>query len=169
VVDDRRTYGLVWVALRWAAAALQQTDRVLADFEPVKAFMSSPDGRFRRVTPESQRAEALFWADVHFLMISVTHLDRALEMVGTGPALSRAMTANAGRLRHLLEHWEKAEDGGGAWKGLRELHGGFATPTRVVFSLDDLQVGDDSLSIAELAEEVRRVERELAALELELG
>jgi hypothetical protein len=33
---------------------------------------------------------------------------------------------------------------------------------------DDLQIGDDSLSIAELAEEVRRVERELAALELEL-
>ncbi len=66
--DDRRTYGLVWVALRWAAAALQQTDRVMADFEPVRAAMSSPDARTGRVTAESQRAEALFWADVHFLV-----------------------------------------------------------------------------------------------------
>ena len=169
MADDRRTYGLVWVALRWAAAALQQTDRVLADFEPVRASMSSPDARKRRVTPESQRVEALFWADVHFLMISVTHLDRAQGMVGIGPTLSKALTANVVRRRHRLEHWEKAEDGQGAWQGLRELHGDFATPTQVVFSPDDLHIGDDSLSVAELADEVLRVERELVALGLELG
>jgi hypothetical protein len=171
MTTDHRTYGLVWTALRWAAAALQQADRVGAAWEPYMASMRPPAGGsfYRRETPETRRPNAHFWADVHFLMIAVTHLGRALEMIDNGPRLSKTTSKNAEDLRHLVEHWWKAEAGEGAWKGLRERHGEYADPRQLMFDPPDFKIGHDSLSVAELADDVRRVERELVALELELG
>ena len=171
MTTDHRTYGLVWTALRWAAAALQQADRVPVAWEPYAASMRPPLGGsfFRRETPESQRPNALFWADVHFLMISVSHLGRALEMIDNGPRLSKTMSEKAENLRHLVEHWWEAETGGRAWNGLRERYGEYADPRQLMFDPPDFKIGHDSLSVAELADDVRRVERELVALELELG
>ncbi len=103
-------------------------------------------------------------------MIAVTHLARTLDKIDSGPKLSKAMRKNAEMLRHLLEHWEKAEDNEGAWKGLREQHGSWATPTLLGFTPpNDFKIGPDDLSILELADEVRHVDRELAELELRLG
>ena len=169
--DRRRAYGLVWTALHWAAAALQQAERVPAAWEPYRAsvFPNPGGSHYRRETPETRRPRSLFWADVHFLMISVRHLGRALEMIDSGPRLSRTMSEKADNLRHLVEHWWQAETGGGAWKGLREQHGKYADPAQIVFDPSDLKIGPDLLSVAELADDVRRVERELAVLELELG
>jgi hypothetical protein len=170
VSEHLRTYGLLWTALNWAAATLRQTDRVRTSFESFQAARPPPDGRIRRVTPESQRPGALFWADVHFLMISVRHLDEALVRMGTGPRLSKATRKRAVTLRHLVEHWWDAYEDRGAWKSLRERHGEGGTPTSVGFVAgEDLKIGPDSLSVVALAEEVRQVERELVALELELG
>jgi hypothetical protein len=169
--DERRTYGLVWTALRWAAAALQQADRVRAAWEPYMATMRPPPGGsfYRRETPETQRPNAHFWADVHFLMISVRHLGLALERIDDGPRLSKATSEKAKDLRNLVEHWRKAETGGGAWKGLRERHGEYADPRQLMFDPPDFKIGPDSLSVADLADDVRRVDRELTALELKLG
>jgi hypothetical protein len=161
---------LVWTALEWAAVALQQVDRITAAWEPYKASMMPPDGGsfFRRETPETRRPRSLFWADVHFLMISVRHLATALEMIDDDPRLSQTTSKHAEELRHLVEHWEKAERGEGAWKGLRDRHGDNADPRQLMFDPPHFKIGHESLSITELADDVRRVERELTALELEL-
>ena len=169
--DDRRKYGLVWTALHWAAAALQQAERVQVAWEAYMATLRPPPGGnfYRRETPETRRPRAQFWADVHFLMISVTHLGRALEMINDGPRLSETTSRNAAELRHLEEHWWKAEPGEGAWKGLLERHGEYASPRLLMIDPPDLKIGPEELSVSELAEDVRRVERELTVLELELG
>jgi hypothetical protein len=51
----------------------------------------------------------------------------------------------------------------GAWKGYREKHGQYATPTQVQFDADsgDLRIGTDPLSSAELIADVGSVESEL--------
>jgi hypothetical protein len=161
---------LVWTALEWAAAVLQQVDRVTAAWEPLKASMMPPDGSsfVRRETPETGRPRALFWADVHFLMISVRHLAKALEMIDDDPRLSQTTRKPAEQLRHLVEHWWKAERGEDAWKGLRERYGEYADPRQLMFDPPEFKIGPASLSLTELADDVRRVEGELTALELEL-
>ena len=78
VVDQ----GLLWIALHWAAAALHQAERTCASLEP---YFEARNERFgkgvMRVTPEMQRPTAIFWANVQYLMIAVTHLDKALSML----------------------------------------------------------------------------------------
>jgi hypothetical protein len=70
----------VWTALYWAAAALHQTERLRASFELYNASRRELiDGVVVRVTPEMERPAAIFWTDVHFLMIAVNHLDGAPE------------------------------------------------------------------------------------------
>jgi hypothetical protein len=77
------------------------------------------------------------------------------------------LTATAAELRRLLEHWWESAEGKGAWKGYREKHGQFATPTQVQFDADsgDLRIGTDSLSVVDLVADVLRVESELIAIE----
>jgi hypothetical protein len=72
-----------------------------------------------------ERPAAIFWTDVHFLMIAVNQLDRVLQKkLGPGaPRLDKVLGAKAVELRHLLEHWEKARQGEGVYKGYREKHG----------------------------------------------
>jgi len=69
-------------------------------------------------------------------------------------------------LRRLLEHWDKAEQGGGAWKGYRQQHGSYATPTQVNFdAIDGLRIGANPLSIVDLVADLRLVESELIEIE----
>jgi hypothetical protein len=111
-------------------------------------------------------AKAIFWADVHFLMIAVKHLNKALEDLGAGaPRLDKGLKAKTVELRNLVEHWWKAEQDEGAWKGYREKHGEYAEPTEVQFDADDLRIGADPLCISELAADIRRVEAELIEIE----
>jgi hypothetical protein len=91
---------------------------------------------------------------------------------GCGPFGSlgrRALNENADHLRHLVEHWWEAETGGRAWNALRERHGEPASPQERMFNPPEFKIGPESLSLTELADDVRRAERELTALELELG
>jgi hypothetical protein len=166
-VVDAKSQHLLWTALRWSAAALNQVDRVRASFEPYQASIRSRiDVGITRVTPEMERPSAIFCSDVHFLMIAVRHLDGALQRLGSGaPLLEKDLVATAVELRHLLEHWEKAEQGTGAWKGYRDKHGQHAGPTWVQFEPGDLRIGADPLSVGELAADVRRVEGELIDIE----
>jgi hypothetical protein len=160
----------VWTALRWAAAVLHQAERVRASFELYNASRRELiDGVMVRVTPEMERPAAIFWTDVHFLMIAVNHLDGALQKLGTNaPRLDRALKAKGVELRHLLEHWEKAEQGTGAWKGYRDRLGQHAGPSWVQYEPGDLgdpRIGADPLSVVDLAADVRRVEGELIEIE----
>jgi hypothetical protein len=121
-----------------------------------------------RVTQEMERPKAIFWADVHFLMIAMKHLDGVLKMLGPGALrLDKDVTAKAVELRRLLEHWWESADGKGAWKGYREKHGQYATPTQVQFDAvsGDLRIGTDPLSVVDLVVDVRRVESELIEIE----
>ena len=121
------------------------------------------------MTPEMERPMAIFWADVHFLMIAVKHLEKVLGMMGpNAPRLDNALGNKAVELRNLLEHWWNAEQGGGAWKGYREKHGELAGPAWVQFEPGDpgdLRIGADPLSVVELAADIRRVESELIEIE----
>jgi hypothetical protein len=147
---------LLWTALRWSAAALQQTERVRADWEAYHAAIRSRMGMgVIRLTPEMERPKAFFWADVHFLMIAVNHLDKVLGDLGSGaPRLAKALSTKAVELRHLLEHWWYAEQEKGAWKGYREKHGPYANPAQVQFDPGDLRIGMDPLSIVDLAADI---------------
>jgi hypothetical protein len=160
----------VWTALHWAAVTLNQAERVRASFESYQAsILSRPDGVVMRVTPEMQRPGAIFWADIHFLMIAVKHLDGVLKLLGNGaPRLDKGLKAKGVELRRLLEQWWESEEGKGAWKGYREKHGQYATPTQIQFEPGehgDLRVGADPLSVVELIADVRRVEGELTEIE----
>jgi hypothetical protein len=140
---------------------LNQAERVRVSFESYQAsILSRPDGVVMRVTPEMQRPGAIFWADIHFLMIAVKHLDGVLKLLGRdAPRLDKALKARAVELRRLLEHWWEAAEGKGAWKGYREKHGQYATPTQIQFEPGehgDLRIGADPLSVVELIADVRR-------------
>jgi hypothetical protein len=168
VVADSQHF--LWTALHWATVSLNQAERVRVSFEPYRAStLGLTDGVVIRVTPEMERPKAVFWADVHFLMIAVKHLDGVLKLMGTAaPKLDKDLKAKAVELRHLLEHWEKAQQGEGAWKGYREKHGPYAAPTQVQFEPGDpgdLRIGTDPLSVVDLAADVRRVEGELVGIE----
>jgi hypothetical protein len=165
VANDRQDY--LWTALRWAAAALHQAERAQASLEPfLQSRRNIIDGEVIRWTPEMERPASIFWSDVHFLMISVNHLDRVLKNLGpNGPQFDKVLAAKAVEQRHLLEHWWKAEQGEGAWKGYREKHGPLAGPSWVQFEPGDLRMGADPLSIVELAADIRRVESELIEIE----
>jgi hypothetical protein len=66
----------VWTALHWAAAALNQIERVRDSWEQFQAVRKSwLNGGTIRVTPEMERPSAIFWSDMQFLMIAVKHLD----------------------------------------------------------------------------------------------
>jgi hypothetical protein len=122
-----------------------------------------------RMTPEMERPASIFWSDVHFFMIAVKHLEKVLGMLGSSaPRLDRTLSNKAVELRNLVEHWWKAEEGGGAWKGYREKHGQHAGPTWVQFEPGDpgdLRIGADPLSVVDLAADIRRVEGELIEIE----
>ena len=100
-------------------------------------------------------------------MIAANHLNDTLGMLGQdAPRLAKALRIKGVELRHLLEHWDKAEQGGGAWKGYRQQHGPYATPTQVNFdAIDGLRIGANPLSIVELVADLRRVENELIEIE----
>jgi hypothetical protein len=169
-VVDAKSNGLLWTALEWATAASHQTERVRASFEPYRVSMLNlPDGVVMRVTPEMQRPRAIFWADVHFLMIAVRHLDLTLQKLGRGaPRLDRALSEKAVVLRNLLEHWWEAEQGKKRWKRYRDKHGPYANPTQVQFEPGDpgdLRIGADPLSVVDLAADIRRVESQLIEIE----
>jgi hypothetical protein len=167
VVDAEGSY-LLWTALSWAAAVLHQAERVRASFEPYRvAILSLHEGEIVRVTPEMERPKAIFWADVHFLMIAMKHLDGVLKMLGQGaPRLDKGLTAKAVELRRLLEHWWESADGK-AWKGYREKHGQYAMPTQVQFDAvsSDSESARTRLSVVDLVVDVRRLESELMEIE----
>jgi hypothetical protein len=132
-------------------------------------MLSRPGGVVMRVTPEMQQPGAIFWADIHFLMISVKHLDGVLTLLGdSAPRLDKGLKAKGVELRRLLEHWWESEEGKGAWKGYREKHGQYATPTQIQFEPGqhgDLRIGADPLSVVDLAADVCRVKSELIQIE----
>jgi len=166
VVDQ----GLLWITLHWAAAALHQAERTYASLEPYFESRNSRFGRgVTRVTPEMQRSASIFWANVQYLMIAVRHLDKALSMLpASAPRLDSDLTAKAVEIRHLLEHWWGAPQNAGAWKGYRQKHGPGAEPTLMEFSPGehgDLKIGNNPLSVVELAADIRRVESELIEIE----
>lgn len=148
---DAESQHFLWTALQWAAMSLNQTERVRSSFDPFHAAVRDRIGVGPiRLTPEMERPEAIFWADVHFLMIAMKHLDGVLKMLGPGaPRLDNGLTATAAELRRLLEHWWESAEGKDAWKGYREKHGQFATPTQVQFDANsgDLRIGTDPLSV----------------------
>jgi hypothetical protein len=169
-VEETNPGYLLWTALHWAAAALHQAERARADFELYQASRFERMGAgIVRLTPDMERPKVIFWADVHFLMIAVKHLDGVLRMLGgDAPRLDKVLSAKAVELRHLLEHWWDAEQERGVWKGYREHHGPYAEPTQVQFDAGDpgdLRIGADPLSVVDLAADVRRVETELIAIE----
>jgi hypothetical protein len=83
-VRDARS-GYLWTALRWAAAALHQTERVYTSLEPHLESHRRRIGKgVIRLTPEMQRPMAVFWSDVHFLTIAVKHLDARSAGRSTG-------------------------------------------------------------------------------------
>jgi hypothetical protein len=97
VVDADGSY-LLWTALHWAAAAVHQAERARASFEPYRGvILSRTDGEIVRMTPEMERPKAIFWADVHFLMIAMKHLDGVLKMLG--PVMGRKVIAGTPHLR----------------------------------------------------------------------
>jgi hypothetical protein len=102
-------------------------------------------------------------------MIAMKHLDGVLKMLGSNaPRLDKDLKTKAVELRRLLEHWWESAEGKGAWKGYREKHGQYATPTQVQFEpgeSGDLKIGTDPLSVVDLVADVRRVESELIAIE----
>jgi hypothetical protein len=160
----------LWTALRWAAAASHQAERVDHGFDRYQASLfSQPDGTVVRVTPDMMRPAAIFWSDVQFLMIAVRHLDVTLQKLGRGaPRLDRALSEGAVELRQLLEHWWEAEQGKKRWARYRQKHGRYAAPTQVQFEPGDpgdLRIGADPLSVVELAADIRRVESELIEIE----
>ena len=107
-------------------------------FEPYRAvILSLTDGEIMRVTPEMERPKAIFGADVYFLMIAMKHLDGVLKVLGSNaPRLDKDLKTKAIELRRLLEYWWESAEGKGAWKGYREKHGQYATPTQVQFDAD---------------------------------
>jgi hypothetical protein len=171
-VVDADSQHFLWTALHWTTVSLNQAERVRASFEPYRvSILSRPDGVVMRVTPEMERPKAVFWADVHFLMIAMKHLDGVLKLLGRdAPRLNQALKFRAVELRNLLEHWWESVQGEGAWGGYREKHGRYATPTQIQFEpgeSGDLRIGADPLSVVELIADVRRVEGELIEIEAE--
>jgi hypothetical protein len=169
-VVDGDSQHFLWTALHWAAVTLNQAKRLRASFDSYQTSRRRLlDGVVVRLTAEMERPGAIFWADVHFLMIAVKHLDGVLTLMGAGaPKLDKDLKANAVELRRLLEHWWESEEGKGAWKGYREKHGQYATPTQVQLEpgeTGDLRLGADPLSVVALAADVRRVEGELIEIE----
>jgi hypothetical protein len=79
------------------------------------------------VPPEIKRPSAIFWSDVHYLMIAVRYLDLTLQKLGRdAPRLDKALSQKAVELRQLLEHWWEAEQGTKRWKRYRDKHGPYA-------------------------------------------
>jgi len=121
-VVDADSQHLLWTALRWAAAALHQIERVRDSWEQFQAVRKSwLNGGTIQVTPEMERPSAIFWSDMQFLMIAVKHLDFTLEKLGRGtPRLNRTLKDKAVELRQLLEHWWEAEPARKHWKKYRD-------------------------------------------------
>jgi hypothetical protein len=169
-VVDAKSQHLLWTALRWAAAALHQIERVRDSWEQFQAVRKSwLNGGTIRVTPEMERPSAIFWSDMQFLMIAVKHLDFTLEKLGRGtPRLNRTLKDKAVELRQLLEHWWEAEPARKHWKKYRDRLDEHAMPTQVAYEPGDppeLRFGTDPLSIVELEADIRRVEGELIEIE----
>jgi hypothetical protein len=60
-------------------------------------MLSGPDGVVMRVTPDMERPEAIFWADVQCLLIAVRHLDLTLQKLGHGaPRLDKSISEKKG-------------------------------------------------------------------------
>ena len=94
VVADSQHF--LWTALHWATVSLNQAERVRVSFEPYRAStLGLTDGVVIRVTPEMERPKAVFWADVHFLMIAVKHLGGVLKLLGGAPGLDKGSKAKA--------------------------------------------------------------------------
>jgi hypothetical protein len=78
------------------------------------------------------------------------HLVQTLEDFPNGPTVPKPLGSQIGQLRHLLEHWRKAEEVSGAWKGLVEHHGYYGSPWSVESDGSDLRIGADKISLQEL-------------------
>jgi hypothetical protein len=162
--------GHVWTALRWAAAALHQAERTYASLEPYLEGNRSRIGKgVIRLTPEMQRPAAVFWSDVHFLMIAVKHLDFTLQRLGRGaPRLDKDLSEKTVELRQLLEHWWEARPSRKHWKKYHDKHGELAHPAQLQYEPGNpprLTIGADPLSINDLEADIRRVESELTEIE----
>jgi hypothetical protein len=169
-VVDAKSQHLLWTALRWAAAALHQIERVRDSWEGFQDVRRSwLDKGTIRVTPEMERPSAIFWSDMQFLMIAVRHLQFTLEKLGRGaPRLDKALSKKAVELRQLLEHWWESDYKDGRWQKYRDRVGEHAMPTQVAYEPGDppeLRFGTDPLSIVELEADIRRVENELIEIE----
>jgi hypothetical protein len=165
-VVDADSQHFLWTALRWAAAALHQIERVRDSWEQFQAVRKSWLNKGTiRVTPEMERPASIFWSDMQFLMIAVRHLQFTLEKLGRGaPLLDKTLSKKAVELRQLLEHWWEADPARKHWKKYRERLGEHAMPTDIAYEPGDpieLRFGSDPLSITELEADIRRVEGEL--------
>ncbi len=142
---DADSQHFLWTALRWAAAALYQIERVRDSWEQFQAVRKSwMNGGAIRVTPEMERPSAIFWSDMQFLMIAVEHLDFTLEKLGRGtPRLNRTLKDKAVELRQLLElsaYWmlkrdEPYHDLGADWNSRRNNQ---AHARRLIAQLESL-------------------------------
>jgi hypothetical protein len=73
-------------------------------------------------------AQISLLGDAHFLITAVYHMIKALQGMPTGPALPKPLGKQIELLRNELEHWWDAQYLEGAWKGLAENHGRYASP-----------------------------------------
>jgi hypothetical protein len=160
--DAQRSSRLVWLALSWSSVALMQADRVLSGFNVYRSTMLAfAEPGICRLTPDSQVAKFRFWGDVQFFFGAVYHLRKVLMMIPSGPLLPEPTGQQAAALRHLLEHWWDSARDGGAWKGLRQQHGDFATPTSVLSDFSDLKIVEDRVSVVELKHAIEDIHAEL--------
>jgi hypothetical protein len=128
-------------------------------------MLTLPDGVVMRMTPGMQRPRATFWADVHFLMIAVRHLDLTQQnlwprriAVGQGVDREGGCTekiclSTVGR-RNRAKALEALS--GQARPG-RKPYAGSVRARRPRRS----QNRADPLSVVDLAADIRRVESEL--------
>lgn len=154
-VSDRHK----WISIKWCHVALLQIDRVWASWTAASA---AREERFatlgiRRVFASDARPMDLFLGDVQFLMIAVRHLRSALRQDADGAQLPEPLGSQSDALRHLLEHWQGAAAGTGAWKGLQAKHGVYATPTQVLAEPCDLKIGPEQVSVARLRDAIEEM------------
>ncbi|HEY6686216.1 MAG TPA: hypothetical protein VI094_08420 [Propionibacteriaceae bacterium] len=92
------------IAIGWCCNGLRQAERVRASFDDYRAslFPAGPE------VPESERPRYHLWGDIHFLILSVHHLMKALDKLPPVPLFPKSDKVK--HFRDLLEHWEAAPD-----------------------------------------------------------
>lgn len=148
-----KSTGNLTIALSWCHIGLQQATRVRETFDTFRVASSADISH----GSEWRRLSSLYFGDVHFLIIAIYHVIKALDGMPPTSQLPGLVQRKVELFRHQIEHWWKAQNKESAWKAVPEC----GTPYQVMVVGSDLKIGADKVSLQELEDFLTKTRDEL--------